>query len=167
MTTANIGSNQATVYVLGQGGPSLLDMKVETPEIQIWVNPPGILYSSIRVLTSLNVMDGCDWDALSSFAQELEVVADCGYRRPEQLSIEITGNRLTPYLELDLGFMSMYLSIVRISTLSGQSIQSLIERSLNTNGISSYLVALAPVQSQQGGGHHMDMHEGIGERQDL
>lgn len=139
------------VYVLRTGGPSLLDLCVDSNEIHILVNGPGMSFEYLNLLTSLALADGYSVDTLATFTEEIEIVAHCGHVGTTKIVPKQVPNLNSVQLQIGLGPMSMYESELILETKSGETFIHLIERTIAQFHTGKYLVALAVIS---GTSHH-------------
>lgn len=132
-------------YVIGKGGPFLLDLRLESPELRILVTGPKMLYEKLRLVTSLSLMDGCYFGALQKLADELEVEVYCGSVGIEPVHIEVVRHRAGAQIEIGMGPISMYQSELRVRTRSGRPLGQVIDELLTHRFVRDYIVALEPI----------------------
>ena len=148
--------------VLGHEGPTLIDLLFDRPAFELGVNGPGLLFKAIEVRTSLGLHDGCDYAAIRRFADGFKVTAYCGYTSPHTVDIRVAGSTLTPYVSIDIGPPSMYMTQLAFETVQGETFAELCERTLNPLARKRFTVALVPILNEEvgHGGHHSHSHEG-------
>jgi hypothetical protein len=146
-------------YILGKGGPSLVNLRVPTPAIRILVTGPGMLFEKLRLLTSLDVMAGCTVHSLRAFASRLEGIVFCGHVGARRVPIEAVAHRTGTVIEIGLGPASMYQSELLLRTSSGEPLEELLRRVLVRGELGDHLVALQPVEAT---GHLEHVHSSGG-----
>ncbi|MEM9174028.1 MAG: hypothetical protein AAGC67_02250 [Myxococcota bacterium] len=99
-------------YTLGKGTPRILDIRLDREEVALHVNGAGMLYSSARVLTSLDLEDGATFQAWKKLASALKCTSYCGYHGKTTIPIEIETSRIGTCLRFSMGPMSMYSTAV-------------------------------------------------------
>lgn len=102
------------VYLLGKGTSRLLNARVNREEIHLLVNGPTMLYSSGRLLTSLDMADGATFHAWTRLATALTCTSYCGHNGKTVIPIEVETSRIGTCLTFSTGPMSMYQSLVVI-----------------------------------------------------
>jgi hypothetical protein len=102
------------VYLLGKGTSRLLNVHVNREEIHLLVNGPAMLYSSGRLLTSLDMVDGANFHAWTRLAAALTCTSYCGHNGKTIIPIEVETSRIGTCLTFSTGPMSMYQSLVVI-----------------------------------------------------
>ncbi len=140
-----LGSSPPPTYVVGKGGASLLPLRLESPEVRILINGPGMLYESLRLVTSLGLFDGCHFSSLQRLAAELEAEVRCGAVGRQEVEIEVVSHRAGARLEFGLGPPSMYQSELVIRTRSGEPLGWVVDSALTHRYVSDYIVALEPI----------------------
>jgi hypothetical protein len=149
-------------YLLGKGGPSLLDLRVPTSAIRILVTGPGMLFEKLQLVTSFDLMTGCTVHSLRALASELEGLVFCGHVGPREVPIQAIAHRVGTTLEIGLGPVSMYQSELILRTRSGEPFERLLSRVLVQDGLGDHLVALMPVTAT-GNPEHVHSSAGTGE----
>lgn len=146
----------APTYVLGKGGPTLLDLRLESPEMRILITGPGMLYEKLRLLTSLGVSEGCHYRTLQALAGQLSATALCGAEGTQRVPISVVGRRTSAVIEIQLGPDSMYQNELVLTTTDGTSLRELLDRTIAEwyDG-SDYVVALEPIPADG----HLERHQ--------
>lgn len=141
--------------VLGHEGPTLIDFRKDSPRFELGINGPGLLFTALEVRTSLYLQDGCDYAALRRLIDGFTVTAFCGHSPPERVAVRIAGSTLAPYVSIDVGPPSMYMSHLQFDTDGKETFAKLCDRTLNPLARGSYLVALVPILNNDAGhGEH-------------
>jgi hypothetical protein len=142
-------------YLLHKGGPSLLDLKVDSNDVHVLVTGPGMLFSKLRLLTSLSIFEGCDIHRLHEFAQNIEVIGLCGAVGIFRVNVTIEVHRTGAALEIDLGPTNMYQTELILRTRSGETFKQLLVRLLSNGKDEGFSAALYPVTAT---GHAEHFH---------
>ena len=142
--------------VIGHEGPTLINFRLDCKQFELGVNGPKLLFTALEVRTSLHLQDGCDYAALRKLVDGFTVTAFCGHSLPESVAIRIAGSTLAPYVSIDVGPPSMYMSHLRFETERDETFDQLCNRTLNPLGRNSYLVGLIPILNEDVG--HGDHH---------
>lgn len=141
---------------LGHEGPTLIDFQIEYPQFELGINGPKLLFTSLELRTSLYLQDGCDYAALRQLVDGFKATAFCGHSPPVEVEIRIVGSTLAPYVSIDVGPPSMYMSHIVFETVGKETFAELCDRTLNPLGRSRFLVALVPIVNEGIG--HDDHH---------
>ncbi len=158
-------------YVLGKGGPSLLDLRLRRSEVRILVTGPGMLYEKLRLVTSLSVSEGCHYRSMQRLASDLVATALCGAQGSRPAEIRVVGRRTSAVLEIEPGPSSMYQNELVLRTRNGWSFDRVIGRALAAGyEKKDYIVALEPIPATGHLEHHAvpglsgegDPHQGHG-----
>ena len=146
---------------LGHEGPTLLDFRLDCAEFELGINGPKLLFTALEVRTSLHLQYGCDYAALREFIDAFTVTAFCGHSPPEDVAVRIAASAVTPYVLIDVGPSSMYMSQLRFRTNGGETFSELCDHTLNPLHRTNYLVALVPIINQGIGhsGHRPPSHD--------
>ena len=131
--------------VIGHEGPTLINFRRDCARFELEVNRPGLLFTSLEVRTTLGLQDGCDYAALRKFVDGFVVTAFCGHSRPELVGIRVAMRTLAPYVSIDVGLPSMYMSVLQFDTKKEETFGQLCNRTLNPLSREEYLVALVPI----------------------
>ncbi len=148
-------------YVLWKGGPLLLEARTKSSEIRFRVNGPGMLFASVRLVTTLDALDGATAGALSKLARELRCVSKCGLNGVTRIPVEVKESRIGAHLEFSLGPMSMYQSLVILSVKTGRSMKEAIDEAFGAKKRFSAL--FEPVAAE---GHAEHDHSTFGQEPD-
>jgi hypothetical protein len=116
--------------MLFKGGPSLVDLLVDEPELRITVTGPGMLFERLDLLTTLSPFDGCSVQALRKLAAALEGTIHCGLVGTERVVIEVVTHRSGGTVRIGLGPANMYQSELVVRTTTGETLRSLVQRVL-------------------------------------
>ena len=135
----------APTYVVGKGTPTLLSLRLESPEVRILINGPGMLFEKLCVVTSLGLFDGCHFASLERLAGELKVEVFCGAVGRQPVGVKVVTHRAGARLEIGLGPASMYQSELIIRTKSGEALGQVIDSTLTHRYVSDCVVALEPI----------------------
>jgi hypothetical protein len=150
------------VYVIGHGGPTLLDLRLDASEVRILLNGPGMLVGKLRLLTSVDASAGATHANLAALAGELRCVALCGYTGPVEIPVEVLTSRLGTRLEIGVGPTGMYQTELVLQTRSGEALGKAIARTLTLGKeLGSYLVALEPLAAEGHPEHHWHAHHPV------
>jgi hypothetical protein len=142
--------------LLVKGGPTLVDMLVETPEMRIAVTGPGMLFARLEFVTTLSALDGCTVRRLQALAEALEGTIHCGIVGSQPAEITVEGRRTGAVFWVGLGPANMYESDLVLRTKTGETFAALIRRLLATTATGPFLAALYPVTAT---GHLEHHHE--------
>lgn len=134
-------------YKLTKGGPSLFNLNVDVPQINVWVTAPQIRYSGLQLRTSLSFLEGFDYQNAKKLTAELQAVADCGHMDDVQVPIEVFGANPNPRIRIGVGPMCMYDSKIEISTRSGKSFHSVFSKTINPSGSRDTIMVLVPIMT--------------------
>lgn len=96
------------LYNLHKGTPRLLNIRVTRQEIHLHVNGPGMLYGTVRILTSLDMEDGASFHAWVRLAKALKCTSYCGYHGKLDIPVELETSRIGTCIKFSVGPMSMY-----------------------------------------------------------
>ena len=119
-------------YLLTKAGPRLLDLIVDTAQIDILVTAPGMLFQQLEFVTNLGLFEGCDAGFYHALAQDLEATVFCGHQAPLAVDINVDAHRIGAELSIELGQPSMYQSLLRLRTRSGKTFKDSITASRAT-----------------------------------
>jgi hypothetical protein len=142
-------------YILAQGAPGLLNLLLPVYRFHILVNGPGMLFDRLRVLTSLDMQAGYTFDAVETFARELEVTALCGNTGVQEVKVEAVSSRIGMRVEFGVGPTGMYQSELILRTRSDRPFDEVLRRIFRVPSNHSFLFALEPMP---GTGHHHGTH---------
>lgn len=120
----------ASTVVLTKAGPRLIDFCLDTDELSIQVNGPGMLFEKLELMTNRTALDGATVQFYEDVATGLAGTVDCPHAGLQQAAITVEPHRLGAELSIDLGPASMYQSELRLRTVSGETFRALIERAL-------------------------------------
>ena len=95
-------------YAIAQGAPNLFNLDVSSSEIVLWVNNPGHLSLSLRVLTTFPFADSETVTSLQRFAEVVAVQCRGGKVLHDELSFEVRNPVSSPYLEVQVGPSGTY-----------------------------------------------------------
>jgi hypothetical protein len=141
-------------YLLTKAGPRLLDMLVDTASIDILVTAPGMLCKQLEFVTNLSVLEGCDADFYTEFANDIEATIFCGHQAPQAADVIVEAHRLGAELHIKLGAPSMYQSLLRLRTRSGRSFKISILASLGDTLIQPPENIMVGFYVVRASGHH-------------
>ena len=132
------------VYVLGKGTPRLLNARVNRDEIHFHVTGPGMLYSSARILTSLDMEDGATFHAWKRLAAALTCTSYCGHHGKTTIPVEVDASRIGTCLRFSVGPMSMYATqLILRPKKKGKTLREVLDESFG--GLKkSYLAFIIP-----------------------
>ncbi|MDQ6707618.1 MAG: hypothetical protein M3Z85_16780 [Acidobacteriota bacterium] len=99
---------RAVVYTLGQGGPSLFDLRLDTPSVILLVNGPGMLFDHLEVLTSLGAGGGATANAWQAVAKGVECIANCSSLSKVKIVPELKTSRVGVRMRIGFGPLGMY-----------------------------------------------------------
>lgn len=136
------------LVVIGKGGPSFIDLRRPTPALRILVTGPGMLFSTLRLVTSLGVLEGCTFRALTGLRDELEVLAACGHSPPTSVRVVVDSDRTGPRLAMGVGPTSMYQTELLVRTRTREPLTSVVHRNLVVGDTRDYVVGLTPVPAE-------------------
>jgi hypothetical protein len=138
-------------YLLSKAGPRLLNVMVDSPQIDIIVTAPGMLFQRLELVTNLGAFEGCDADFYSELASDMEGTIFCGHQAPIRTVISVQTHRVGTELTIDLDPLSMYQSLIRLRTRSGRSFNAVVNSSLGTK---TDLDVIAVFNAIRATGHH-------------
>lgn len=147
---------QVPTVVLGKGGPTLINLRRGESRLRLLVTGPGMLFSNLRLVTTLDVFQGASVDALAELGEALEVTAVCGHTFPREAEVAVTRQRTGAALDIDLGPANMYQSEITVRTRTGETFDALLARVFGDLG--DHLVAIHPVTAT---GHLEHAHGSI------
>jgi hypothetical protein len=101
---------------MGKGTSRLLNARVDTNEIRLFVNGPTMLYGTCRLLTSLDAGDGATFQGWSALAAAMTCTSYCGLNGTTVIPVTAVSSRIGTSLEFGTGPMSMYLATVVLKT---------------------------------------------------
>lgn len=143
-------------FVLGKGGPSLVDLRIRRSEIRLLVTGPGMLYEKLQMVTSLSISEGCHFRTMEKLAQGLSAYALCGSAGSRPAEIRTIGRRTSPVIEIEPGPHSMYQNELVLKTRNGWSFDKMIRKTIAENSDDDdFLVALEPIPASGHTEHHV------------
>jgi hypothetical protein len=142
---------------LYKGGPGLIDLLVDVPELRISVTGPRMLFDRLELLTTLSAFDGCTVPALRDLAAGLEGTVHCGLVGIEHATIEVATPRSGGVLRIGVGPPSMYQSDLILRTRTGETFRALVTRLLSTDPGRPFFAGLHGVPATG----HLE-HHGVG-----
>jgi hypothetical protein len=116
-------------YLLTKAGPRLLDLMVDTAQIDILITAPGMLFQRLELVTNLGLLEGCDAGFYHELAKDLEATVFCSHQAPLSVDIAVDAHRIGAELTIGLGESSMYQSLLRLRTHSGKTFKEVITAS--------------------------------------
>lgn len=142
--------------VLTKAGPRLINLYIDEQELHILVNGPGMLYSSLQLMTNRSVVDGANFSFLQEISNGLEAIVDCPHSPVRRAPITVESHRLGAELSIDLGPPNMYQSELRLRTSGGGTFRQLIDEALRDHnsthdGHEELVAVLVAVRAT---GHH-------------
>ncbi|MDH3639357.1 MAG: hypothetical protein OES09_12990, partial [Gammaproteobacteria bacterium] len=146
--SAPAGNTIVLRHLLHKGGPSLINLRLDTNEIHVVVTGPGMLFERLRLMTSLSIFDGYSIHQLRTLASTLEGHVFCGGTGIQRVSIEVNYHRTGGALEIGVGPPSMYQNEIVLRTTTGETFAALIDRLLNSGRGGVYLAALHGVAAR-------------------
>ena len=154
------GSKRPVVYTLGQGGPSLFDLRLNVPEIILVVNGPRMLFDHLEVVSSLGAAAGATANAWGAIIKGVTVVADCGRVSALAIVPELKTSRVGARVQIPLGPAGMYQTELTLRVRKkGVTFRSLFDSAFGQKKrTASYAVALYPAVATGHAEHH---HEGL------
>ena len=148
-------------YHLTKAGPRLLDLMVDSPQIDCTVTGPGMLVRELRLLTDRDVLSGCDAQFYHSVANDLEGTSFCGHRSPSAVDVRVEAHRMGVELTIDVGPVSMYQTLIRLRTLSGRTFRELLLESIFGDPPERMIAVLYAVRSISHHEHRASAAEAI------
>lgn len=143
-------------FVLGKGGPSLVDLRIRRSEFRILVTGPGMLYEKLQLVTTLSISEGCHFRTMEKLAERLSAVALCGSAGSRPAEIRTVGRRTSPVIEIEPGPHSMYQNELVIQTRNGWSFDKLIRKTIAENSDDDdFIVALEALPASGHMEHHI------------
>ena len=134
-----------TIYTLCKGGASLYDARVNKQQIRLFVNGPGMLFASVRLLTTLSAEDGATAQNWKKLAAALKCTSLCGFNGKTEIPVEVQISRIGAHIEFSLGPMAMYQSVVMLRPkAAGKTLKQVIDAAFGA-GRKSYSVMLEPL----------------------
>lgn len=138
----------SVVYTLGQGGPSLLNLRVDRSKVIVLVNGPGMLFDHLEVLTTLGAAEGVTADAWQAFVKGIEVTAHCGASGKVKIAPELKTSRVGFRIWIGVGATGMYQNELHIQAKKkGDTLKSLLDRCFAQKDSAKYLAMLCPALS--------------------
>ena len=141
-------------YHLTKAGPRLLDLLVDSPQIDCTVTGPGMLIQAFKLLTDRDVVSGCDAQFYHSVANDLEGTSFCGNRPPSAVAVRVERHRLGPELTIAVGPVSMYQALIRLRTVSGRTFRELVLESMAGAPPEQMIAVLCAVRASSHHEHH-------------
>ncbi|MDX1501266.1 MAG: hypothetical protein R3325_02805 [Thermoanaerobaculia bacterium] len=153
----------AVIYRVHPGSPTLLDIDVEVAEICVVVNQAKMTYRALGLVSNLGLGQGLDWPSLEKLRGQLDAVATAAHLDPLPVEVSMTGDELGPGLEIDVGPMCMYATELSLRTSTGRTFRELLSETVDRRNVKGALFALTPIRMPAGGGHGgMDMGTAAG-----
>lgn len=145
-----------STVVLSKAGPRIVDFYLADSQLKIIVNGPGMLYEKLELMTNRTALDGATVDFYRKVAEGLKATIACPQEPIRLAEIKIDPHRLGAELSIELGSVSMYQSLLEISTVGGESFQELIDVSLSSSKtpFSSRVPTIAALVTVRATGHH-------------
>lgn len=141
-------------YHLTKAGPRLLDVMVDSPQIDCTVTGPGMLIQALKLLTDRDAVSGCDAQFYRSVANDLEGTSFCGHRAPSAVDVSVEPHRLGPELTIDVGPVSMYQALIRLRTVSGRTFRQLLLESIAGDPPEGMIAVLYAIRASSHHDHH-------------
>ena len=141
-------------YHLTKAGPRLLDVMVDSPQIDCTVTGPGMLIQALKLLTDRDALSGCDAEFYDSVAKDLDATYFCGHRPPSAMDVSVEPHRLGAELTIDVGPVSMYQTLIRLRTLSGRTFRQLLMESIAGEAPEQMIAVLYAVRATSHHEHH-------------
>lgn len=116
-------------YLLTKAGPRLLNALVDSPEIDVLVTAPGMLFKRLEFVTNLNAFEGCDASFYTELAEDMEGTIFCGHQAPTKADIKVELHRIGAELTIELEPPTMYQSLLRLRTRTGRTFRETIMES--------------------------------------
>ena len=145
-------------YHLTKAGPRLLDVLVDSPQIDCTVTGPGMLIQAFRLLTDRDALSGCDAQFYYSVANDLDGTSFCGHRAPSAVDVRVEPHRLGAELTIAVGPVSMYQALIRLRTVSGRTFRQLLLESIAGDPPERMIAVLYAVRA----GSHHELHTSAG-----
>lgn len=152
---------EKTSRLVSKAGPRLIDLLIDSTELDIVVTAPGMLVDRLEVLSNLDCFDGCDAGFYKILAERLEGTVYCGHTPPQKAEFELESHRMGMELSISLGEMSMYQSLLRLRTKCGNSIKAVILDVLGKESADGVMVVLNVVRASGNHEHHGSAHKAI------
>lgn len=133
--------------ILFKGGPNLVDVYVDSPELHLVITGPGMLFDRLELVTTFSSFDGCTAQAIGELAYGMEGDVYCGLNGLQAVEISVVSHRAGAVLQIGLGTPNMYQSELALRTRSGETFQVLIDRTVAAGVNGSFFVGLHAVVS--------------------
>lgn len=141
-------------YHLTKAGPRLLDVMVDSPQIDFTVTGPGMLVRALKLLTDRDAISGCDAQFYRTVADDLDATSFCGHREPSAVDVRVESHRLGAELTIDVGPVSMYQALIRLRTVSGRTFRQLLLESVACEPPREMIAVLYAVRATSHHEHH-------------
>lgn len=151
---AGMNAPTAVSASLFKGGPTLVDLLIDAPELRITVTGPGMLFDRLVLVTTLSALDGATVERLRGVADSLEGSIHCGLTGIERAPITVVRHRSGGRIEIGLGPATMYQSELVLRTRTGESFAALLRRLLADDPTAPLLAALHPLTATG----HLERH---------
>jgi len=156
-----------THYLLTKAGPRLLDLMVDTAQIDILVTAPGMLFQRLELVTNLGLLEGCDAGFYHELAKDLDATVFCGHQAPIAVDITVNAHRVGAELSIELGEPSMYQSLLRLRTHSGKTFKEVISASRATLTGHTMMAGFYVVRATGNHEHHKSSRKHIHNHADM
>ena len=120
----------ADTLLLTKAGPRLIDFCLDADELSIQANGPGMVFEKLELMTNRTALDGATVRFYQEVARGLPATVACPHADLRQAAITVEPHRLGAELSIELAPPSMYQSELRLLTVSGETLRTLIERAL-------------------------------------
>ncbi|MBN1209192.1 MAG: hypothetical protein JXB05_30320 [Myxococcaceae bacterium] len=144
--------------LLFKGGPTLIDLAVDTAELRITITGPRMLFDRLQLLTTLSAFDGCTSQRLRELAESLEATVHCGTIGIQHTAIRVESLRSGSVLQIDLGPASLYQSELVLRSRTGETFRALLSRLLTSDASRPFFAGLHGVPATG----HLEHHHGGG-----
>lgn len=129
---------------MGKGTSRLLNARLETNEIRLFVNGPTMLYGTCRLLTSLDAADGATFQGWTALAAAMTCTSHCGLNGTTGIPVVAVPSRIGTSLEFGTGPMSMYLATLVLKTKRrGATFRQVIDDAFGNPGV-PYQAVIVP-----------------------
>ena len=148
------------VYLLGQGTSQVLDARVDREEIRLLVNGPGMHYGNVKILTSLDVMEGATHKAWTKLGKSLTCTSYCGENGTTPLPISVVVTSVGCCLSFSTGPMTHYQSTVVLRpNKKGVTLRQVLDEAFEPQA-KRFVVVIVPEPLSGDHDHEGDSHDG-------
>lgn len=154
-------------YLLTKAGPRLLDALVDSPEIEVLVTAPGMLFKRLEFVTNLDAFEGCDAGFYAELAEDMVGTIYCGHQAPIKADIRLEPHRIGVELTIELDPPTMYQSLLLLRTRSGRTFRETIMESRSVANETDIIAVFYVVRAASHHEHHASATKQIREHAQL